>query len=196
MIAFLAGCVLMPSQAAPMPQMMSRADWGAKPPVLKMEPHKITKITVHHTGVRQDPDRDFVNKLQGLQTFSQRDDKLADGRTKPQWTDIPYHYYIDVNGEIAECRPIELPGDTNTSYETRGHALVVVEGWFPLDYFNIRQRRSLDSMVLWLAGKYKVPSEDIQGHMDYAPGETDCPGTSIHDYLPTLRAKSKEMYGR
>ena len=102
-----------------MPKMMSRADWGAQPPVLKMEPHNITKITVHHTGVRQDANRDFVSKLKGLQTFSQREDKLADGRTKPQWTDIPYHYYIDVNGEIAECRPIELPGDTNTSYETR-----------------------------------------------------------------------------
>lgn len=177
----------------PQPTILTRQDWNAKPPVLNPPTHKITKITIHHTGVPQAPSRPFIDKLQGLQSWSQREDKLANGNTKPQWADIPYHYYIDHAGQIAECRPITIPGDTNTSYDVTGHALVVVEGTFPSDYFNYRQSRALTQTVLWLASKYQVPSQEIKGHVDYAPGETDCPGEDIITQLPNIRAKVKKQ---
>lgn len=174
--------------------MYSREDWGAKAVVLQLEPHKIDRITVHHTGVKQDPKRQFFEKLRGLQAWCQREDELAGGKKKPQWADIPYHYYIDWHGDIAECRPIEIPGDTNTSYDVRGHALVVVEGILSDEPFNDRQQKSLMSTVLWLADKYNVPAERIGGHMDYAPGETDCPGTAVMDFLPEIRRKVQELH--
>lgn len=182
------GVISAAAALALMPAIISREEWGAKPPVLDLPHHRIERITIHHTGVAQAPDRGFYDKLRGLQAWSQREDMLAGGRTKPQWADIPYHYYIDVNGLIAECRPIELPGDTNTSYDVRGHALVVVEGSFPTDYFNIRQKDSLYHLTRWLAAEHNVPSDRIAGHMDFAPGETTCPGETIMKIMPDLRS--------
>jgi hypothetical protein len=175
--------------APPLPlKVHTRADWGAKPPVLELPRHKIDRITLHHTGVRQAPDRPFFDKLRGLQAWSQRADELVGGRAKPQWADIPYHYYIDVNGEAAECRPVELPGDTNTSYDVRGHLLIVVEGSFPTDYFNIRQKRTLIRLTAMLAERHGVSANRIAGHMDFAPGETDCPGESIMQVIPEIKS--------
>lgn len=169
------------------PPTVRRATWGAKPPVLSLPAHHVTKITVHHTGVAQDSKRDFFDKLRGLQSWSQRDDFLSGGKPKPKWADIPYHYYIDWKGTIAECRPIALPGDTNTSYDTTGHALIVVEGLFPKDEFNSGQQRSLERLVQWLAWHHSVPHTQVKGHMDFAPKETDCPGESVYRFLPRLR---------
>lgn len=180
---------------APTPKIISREEWGAKPPVLNLKHHKITHITIHHTGVLQTPNRDFFEKLRGLQSWSQREDKLDTGKTKPQWADIPYHYYISWDGKIAECRPIELPGDTNTSYDPTGHALVVIEGLFPTDFFRYRQRQAMYDLVVWLAAKHHVPSGEIKTHMDYAPGETDCPGTSVYEEMPLLRAAVRSYLG-
>lgn len=172
----------------PEPEIWKRSEWGAKPPVLKLEPQTVTRITVHHTGVQQTPERDFGDKLRGLQAWSQREDKLDTGKIKPQWADIPYHYYIDWSGRIAECRPVEIPGDTNTEYDTRGHALVVVEGLFPVDYLSYFQRKSLRNLVTWLSIKYNVGADFVQSHRDVAVGQTDCPGESLYAYMPELRA--------
>lgn len=171
----------------PAPKIISREEWGAKAMVIDLERHKIDRITVHHTGVKQSPERDFGDKLRGLQSWSQREDKLADGKTKPQWADIPYHYYIDWSGAIAECRPIDVPGDTNTNYDTTGHALVVVEGLFPQDYLSFAQRKSLRNLVTWLSLKYKVPAARVESHRDMAPGQTDCPGESLYKEMGNLR---------
>ncbi|MCE2939173.1 MAG: peptidoglycan recognition family protein [Armatimonadota bacterium] len=169
------------------PAIWTREEWGAKPPVLPMEPHTITRITIHHTGVKQTAQRDFGDKLRGLQAWSQREDQLAGGRTKPQWTDIPYHYYIDWSGRIAEARPVELPGDTNTSYDVRGHLLIVVEGLFPEDTLHEPQRKTLYQLTSYLAREHKVFPHAIKGHVDFAPGETDCPGASLIHEIPHLR---------
>ena len=176
----------------PQPEMLMRADWGAQPMVLQLEPHEVRRITVHHTGVKANPERDFGDKLRGLQAWSQREDALASGQTKPQWADIPYHYYIDVHGEIAECRPVGVPGDSNTDYETRGHIQVVVEGVFPDDYLSFAQRKALRNLVTWLSFRHDIESDLIAGHSDMAPGQTTCPGESLIKELPRLRAWVKE----
>jgi hypothetical protein len=169
------------------PPIISREQWGAEDPVLELPSHRIRKITIHHTGTRQSFTRPFIDKLQGLQAWSQRDDKLAGGKDKPKWADIPYHFYIDWEGSIAECRPVGLPGDTNTSYNTQGHLLIVLEGSFPLDVLRSGQRKSLFDLTQHLAGKYDVSSSRIKGHVDYAPGETTCPGSTVFELQPKLR---------
>lgn len=196
MMAFVFVSVMAASWDYPEPAMMRREDWGAKPMVLDLPAHTITHITVHHTGVKQNPERSFVDKLRGLQAWSQREDKLASGQTKPQWADIPYHYYIDVNGEIGECRPVGVPGDTNTDYDTTGHALVVVEGLFPEDHLSYAQRKALRNVVTWLAFRFDVPAERVQGHSDMAPGQTTCPGETLVKELPGLRAWVAEWRAR
>ncbi len=168
------------------PEIISRNEWGANDPVGKGRKHKIEFITIHHTGTNQRADILTTTKMRNLQAFSQREDKLASGKTKPAWFDIPYHFYIAVDGQITEGRSLKYAGDTNTEYDPTGHALVVLEGSFDKDQPSEAQAASLKRMVAWLARKYKVPAANIKGHNDYA--KTACPGENLKKMLPDLRA--------
>jgi N-acetyl-anhydromuramyl-L-alanine amidase AmpD len=167
------------------PPIISRTDWKANKPVGEGKRHKIEFITIHHTATKQRTDVPIETKLKNLQAFSQREDKLASGKTKPAWFDVPYHYYIAVDGKIAQGREIEYAGDTNTTYDPTGHALIVVEGSFGTDEPNAAQLESLRATVKWLAKKYRVSGDKIKGHKDYA--DTACPGSNLEKLLPELR---------
>jgi hypothetical protein len=184
----LTAALSVPAQKAP--AIVSRSDWGAKKPVGEGKKHKIEFITIHHTATKMRPDLPLETKLKNLQAFSQRDDKLASGKLKPAWFDIPYHYYISVDGKIGEGREIEYAGDTNTEYDPTGHALIVLEGSFGTDQPTAEQVASLKAMVKWLATRYKVGADGIKGHRDYA--ETGCPGSNIEKLFPELRKIVKD----
>ncbi len=192
-VLLLAAMMLVPvamGQSKPKkPEMLSRSEWNAKPPVGEGKKHKIAYITIHHTATVQKPEVPLSTKMRNLQAFSQRDDKLDTGKFKPAWFDIPYHYYIAVDGQIAEGRPIKYAGDTNTEYDPTGHALVVLEGSFNKDQPTPAQIESMKKVVLWLARKYRVPADNIKGHNDYAV--TGCPGENLKRLLPELRQAVK-----
>lgn len=178
-----------PEHAIPIPgsvAYLSRADWGANAPVLPMRTHRIERLTIHHTGVRMAPERTTVDKLRGLQLFSQRDDSLANGRLKPAWADIPYHYYIASDGTVAEAREWRYVGDSNTPYDPTGHLLVVLEGSFNQEPLTDAQRRSLYLLVPALARHFRITAERLGGHSDHA--ETSCPGAAVRAEFDALRA--------
>ena len=166
------------------PVILSRKDWGAKDPVGEAKTHKVEFITIHHTATPQKPGTLIGTKMRNLQAFSQREEKLASGKMKPVWFDIPYHYYIAVDGQIAEGREIEYVGDTNTEYDPTGHALVVLEGTFNTEQPTPAQLESAKKIVAWLARKHKVPAANIKGHSDYA--QTACPGENLKKLLPEM----------
>ncbi len=184
----LASCALRENAASAPPgvRVLPRAAWRAQPPVLEMQPHELRAITIHHTAVRQQPKRSLQEKMRGLQEFSQHEGMLASGRVKPAWPDIPYHFYIDHRGRIAEARAIGFTGDTNTEYDPTGHILIVLEGNFEEERPTRGQLRSLRRLVQGLAEQWQVPAEQVQGHKDHA--NTLCPGTHLYTYLPELRA--------
>jgi hypothetical protein len=167
------------------PPIVSRTEWGAARPVGDAKKHKIALITIHHTATNQRADVPVGTKMRALQAFSQREDKLASGKTKPAWFDIPYHFYIAADGRIAEGRSLKYAGDTNTEYDPAGHALVVLEGSFDKVQPTPAQIASLKLLVAWLARKYKVAPANIKGHSDYA--KTACPGENVKVLLQELR---------
>jgi N-acetyl-anhydromuramyl-L-alanine amidase AmpD len=167
------------------PSMLSRAEWQAAPPVLEMKTHRIDHITIHHTAVKQNPQRSLADKLKSLQKFSQNSGTLGSGKAKPVWPDVPYHYYIDCHGQIGEAREVKFVGDTNTAYDPIGHALVVLEGNFEEEQPTAAQLAALREMVAWLAARYQVVSDRVGGHQDFA--QTLCPGKNLQALLPELR---------
>lgn len=173
--------------------LVTRAEWGAKPALTGAIPHVLERITIHHTGVLSNPKRSLEDKLRGLQAFSQREDKLANGKTKPAWPDIPYHFYISIDGRIGEGREVQFAGDTNTEYDPRGHLLIVVEGEFDQEKPTEAQMRSLENLLLWSVKKFGNQTKsvrsfiDLKGHMDFSR-QTNCPGKSLESELPRLRS--------
>ena len=187
LLACLAGCA---SRGTPAPAIadipiVSRAEWGARDPVLPMREHRIERITIHHTATRQDRARSLTDKLRGLQAFSQRDDSLGDGRKKPAWADVPYHYYIAVDGSVGEARSWRYVGDSNTPYDPTGHLLIVVEGNFEEEQPTEPQMRALELLITSFARRFDVPGERLGAHKDYA--STRCPGKHLYAELPRLR---------
>lgn len=184
----LAACASRGAPAAAVPDVaiVNRAEWGARDPVLPMREHRIERITIHHTATRQNVERSLADKLRGLQAFSQRDDSLGDGRKKPAWADIPYHYYIAVDGTVGEARSWRYVGDSNTPYDPTGHLLIVVEGNFEDEQLTEGQMRALEALVTTFARRFNVPGERLGAHKDYA--STRCPGRNLYAELPRLRA--------
>lgn len=166
-------------------ELVSRAEWGANPPVLPMRGHVIDRLTIHHTGTDQNPRRSVAEKLRGLQLFSQRVDSLASGRLKPAWADVPYHFYVGVDGAVGEGRDWRYAGDTNTEYDPAGHLLVVVEGNFQRDTLTTAQRRTLDLLIPTFAEHFRIPPERLASHRDFA--DTQCPGAYLYAELPRFR---------
>lgn len=184
----LAAACAGPSQAPLAPaevRVLTRSDWGAQAPVLPMRAHRIERLTIHHTGTSQNFTRTVAQKLLGLQLFSQREDSLASGRRKPAWADVPYHFYVGVDGVVGEGRDWNYAGDTNTEYDPAGHLLVVVEGNFQRDSLTTEQRRTLDRLVPSLARRFSLLPDKLASHRDYA--QTECPGANLYSELPRLR---------
>ncbi len=168
----------------PAPPIVSRETWGARPPGGPMRPHTIGRITIHHTAGLQRPERTLEAKLRGLQDFSQARSPLADGRTKEAWPDIPYHYYVDLEGRIAEARDVGYAGDSNTAYDPAGHLLIVLEGNFESEFATAPQVESLRRLVVWAAAKWGVPASLVGDHNDFA--QTACPGRRLEALLPRV----------
>lgn len=186
-LPFLCSCAVSqtgPTKAPADLNILSRAEWGAQPPVAEMKRHTPTRITIHHTATPQKPERTLKDKLQALQKFSQNPGALGNGKAKPAWPDVPYHYYIAANGEVGEGREVQFVGDTNTEYDPTGHALVVLEGNFEEEQPTSAQLASLRKMIAWLAARYHATPDRIGGHKDFA--NTLCPGKNLHQIIPEL----------
>jgi N-acetyl-anhydromuramyl-L-alanine amidase AmpD len=165
--------------------LLTRAEWGAAAPVERMHRHSPRRITIHHTATRQAPQRSTADKLRALQRFSQQRSALADGRIKEPWADVPYHFYIGVDGVVAEGRALRFAGDSNTSYDLRGQIQIVLEGNFEEEQPSEAQFRSLWKLTWALVHQWRVAPEHIFGHKDHAP--TACPGDVLYRWLPMMR---------
>lgn len=173
------------------PKIVSRQEWKAKDAMGAMQQHTIRHITIHHTASPQKEGITIEKKMQNLQSFSQSESRLASGKNKPAWADVPYHYYIAVDGQIAEGRDIRYTGDTNTDYNPNGHALIVVEGNFEKEQPSLKQQTSLLELVAWLSASYGIPASEVKGHSDYA--STACPGINLKKLLPSLIQKVNQI---
>ena len=177
---FFWGCASQPvdrvEQIAPDPvpvlDIVTRAEWGWVPLSDSIPTHEIKYITIHHGGEDFPQDKDVIKYLIGLQSWS---------RSDKNWIDNPYHYMIDLNGKIYEARPIAFPGDTNTDYDVRGHALICVMGNYEHQTLSETQFEQLARLTARLADTYGVDNDAIKSHKDYT--ETLCPGKDIYRYL-------------
>jgi hypothetical protein len=172
---FLAGCSTF--GGTPLAEVEQRIipvqAWGGTPTdPAKARRHTIDHITLHHQGEPFPAGKDPRAYLRTLQGWS---------RTAKGWADIPYHYVIDLDGNIYAARDINLAGDTNTSYDPKGHALIEVVGNFEEVEPNSKQLDAVVDLMALLSAKHNVPVDRIHGHKDYA--QTACPGVNMYRYL-------------
>ncbi|MEO8193795.1 MAG: peptidoglycan recognition family protein [Gemmatimonadales bacterium] len=143
-------------------------------------PHRITHVTLHHTGspeplgAHDDP----VLKLRGLQSW---------GAAERNWWDLPYHFLLDLDGRIYEGRDWHYMGETNTTYDPGGHFLISVIGNYERQEATPAQLAAIADLMAWALKEFDLPLDRIGGHYNYAT--TGCPGQHLRKYLEdgTLR---------
>lgn len=156
-------------------KIIKRSEWGWQQPKEKffyLHNNPVTKITIHHGGEEFVENKDMVQYLRNLQSWS---------RSEKKWIDIPYHFMIDLKGNIYEARPINFPGDTNTDYDVNSHALICVIGNYEVQKINPQQLKSLSKLTAFLIQRYNVDLKNVKTHKDYT--ETLCPGTDLYKYF-------------
>jgi hypothetical protein len=154
--------------------LIKRDAWGSMDSVNTDYEHTIEYITIHHGGEIYPDDKNTVQYLKNLQSWS---------RSSKNWIDVPYHYIVDRHGKIYEGRPLNYRGDTNTTYDPTGHALIVLLGNFEEQPVKDEQIASLKMITAFLANQDTVSADKIKTHKDYA--ETLCPGKKLTAYLGT-----------
>ena len=166
----------------------TRTEWGSLPITKGYHKHTIQRITLHHGGVVFKGDKPMPEYLRNLQFWSRRE--------RP-WPDIPYHFLIDLDGEIWEGRPLEYAGDTNTSYDPTGHALICVLGNYEVQEVNPKQLKAVIDLMTALCKAYHISPDSIKGHKDYVP-TTLCPGKNLYRYLQdgTIVREVKKRLGQ
>lgn len=166
------------------PQIASSDSAGGAAMRLRI-PHRITHVTLHHTGDSKPLRRedDPAMRLRGLQTW---------GASDRNWWDVPYHYLLDLDGRAFEGRDWHYMGETNTTYDPSGHFLISIIGNYDEQEPTPAQLASIADMMAWALQTFSLPLESIGGHYQYA--DSGCPGKFLRRYLEdgTLKRMVKE----
>ncbi len=145
---------------------------------------------LHHTGTGSNTTVSIETKMRNLQAFSQNHLAVTGGDRSLTWTDVPYHFYIDHAGHIAQGRDVGFVGDTNTNYDTAGYIQIVVEGNFEKEKPAPEQLESLSGLLVWLMLAWNLNEGEISVHGDHAA--TVCPGEHFMEVLPKVLADVAE----
>ncbi|MGZ5030110.1 MAG: peptidoglycan recognition protein family protein [Methylobacter sp.] len=205
---FIATTLGFPTTSPAGPSIVSRASWGAQPAIEHRHPlikevnqghhlvaaeNSLTErkqaiyLTVHHTARKASKDtlatnlKDFQKQMFGYTI------NYGNGRSKRIYLgDIPYHYFIDRNGEIGEGRELKFAAYSNTLYKTpiENHITVVLDGNFESSRPTKNQIASLTNLLEYLSNRHNIKLENIKVHIDVAP--TNCPGNNLRSRMADI----------
>lgn len=163
---------------------LPRSAWNALDPK-PFKTHMPERITIHHEGEYLDPNADAADKIKKTQAWCMGKDR--------NWSDIPYHFLIDLKGNIYEGRNVYTAGETNTTYDPSGHLLLTCMGNFEEQELPEVQLNALIKLAAYCCEKYQIDPETIKGHKDYA--ETLCPGKNLYPFIQNgyIITKVKEL---
>ncbi|MBI5200105.1 MAG: N-acetylmuramoyl-L-alanine amidase [Elusimicrobia bacterium] len=169
-----------PDPAAVEPEVIERANWGAKPPHEAYSPLAPERFTQHHTaGKHTTTLPESLAEMRFLQDFHQR------GRG---WNDIGYHFLIDGAGRVFRGRPIDAQGAHVLGQNEGNVGISLLGNYHPPynDAVSPAQREAIRRLGAWLRDRYGVAPSTYRGHRDYNP-KTDCPGDLTYSLLPEIQ---------
>jgi N-acetyl-anhydromuramyl-L-alanine amidase AmpD len=153
-------------------KIIPREEWNALDPK-PYQSHIPEKITIHHEGTFFPDDKDAAAHIRNVQRWGMGNDR--------NWSDIPYHFLIDRNGNIFEGRNVFTAGETATEYDPSGHLLITCIGNYNKQEITEKQLESLLDLIAFSCIKYQVSPSTIEGHKDFA--RTACPGDNLYKII-------------
>lgn len=154
-------------------QIHSRAEWNATEPKVYKSQVPV-RITIHHEGEIFNPQKESAAQhIKKVQTWG-----MSEARS---WSDIPYHFIIDFDGNIFEGRNVFTAGETATEYDPEGHLLITCLGNFEEQQVTEKQLNALVELTTYCCKKYGIDPSTIKSHKDFA--KTLCPGKDLYQYI-------------
>jgi hypothetical protein len=185
----------------PMPTIVSRAEWGARPLNLEApEEFGVFNAQTNPEGVLTYPD-DLSSVLNTIVVHHSA--ILNAGPAEIQslhmdrrgFADVAYHFLIDADGIIYEGRELNTRGAHVQGFNT-GSVGIVLLGNFNDEQPSEAQLVSLQALVDYLRYTYEI--RYLAGHKDYpdqSPDGTECPGANLYPLLPGIARSLGMKYG-
>ena len=169
----------------PKPVIISRTEWGARPPThdYSLHPYYI-KLTLHHAaGFSADNIDEGKEQLRAIQDLHQ----VVRG-----WSDIGYHFVVDKAGNIYQGRPETVIGAHVLDNNTGNIGVCVLGCYHPPelycgDWLTDATTNSLVALYGWISGEYNYDPNVLKGHRDYPYNYTSCPGNNVYEKLSWFR---------
>jgi hypothetical protein len=162
-----------PADAMLPPNVRSRADWGALPPVQPYVSQTPKGVSLHHTGAywngKPGPEQ-YLKNIQHFHTGPER-----------EWEDIAYHYLVDLDGVIWAGRPPTVRGNPSIYYDPTGLVLISFLGDYIEQVPTETQLKNSADTAAWLMKTFSMTDTTVTGHRDHAP--TSCPGDNLYRTL-------------
>ena len=169
----------------PKPVIISRTEWGARPPTNDYSPHPYyIKLTLHHAaGFSADNIDEGKEQLRAIQDLHQ----VVRG-----WSDIGYHFVVDKAGNIYQGRPETVIGAHVLDNNTGNIGVCVLGCYHPPelycgDWLTDATTNSLVALYAWISGEYNYDPNVLKGHRDYPYNDTSCPGNNVYEKLSWFR---------
>ena len=102
-----------------------------------------------------------------------------------KWSDIGYHFVIEVDGTIARGRPIVRSGAHAKGFNSRSIGICLIG----TDVYSGEQILALKNLLIVLKNKYRVADKQVIGHYEVQPGKT-CPGILGEDIRAMVRTEN------
>lgn len=143
--------------------------------------HRLRRLTLHHSALPLTDNRLAPARLRRHQRFH-----LDQG-----WSDIAYHFAVDLRGNVYELRDPNLAGDTFTAYDPAGHLGVVCEGDFDRQQPTDAMLEGAALLLAHAATTYRLAPRSLSGHREHTL--TRCPGDHLTARLPELEERVVEL---
>jgi hypothetical protein len=161
-------------------QIVSRAEWDARPP--KTTPYRIPiptpELWLHHTASADGG----AARVRAIQDFH------MDVRG---WSDIAYSFLINGAGQIFMGRGVGIAGGHTAGHNTISHAICVL-GNFNDDQPTDAAVASIVELARHGYAQGWWPEGFTGGHRDASGANTSCPGDNLHELLPYINVSIKE----
>lgn len=166
-----------------MPEIITRAEWGAKPAkaVTRWDPDDLLGVAVHHFAKPR-----ALKTLAGSKSQMRAVQAVHMGPgglgTKDGGNDIAYNHCVDVRGAIFEGRGfLAQTGANGNEAVNRTHASVCFMGDSDLDGFP----EAAQASIAWLLAEWfkRGVSMRAVAHGDISPDGTACPGNRAEAWV-------------
>ena len=141
--------------------------------------HRLTRVTLHHSGVELGANRNAPARLRGHQRFHQ----------DQGWSDIAYHIGVDAAGNVYELRDSSRAGDTFTDYDPANHYLILCEGNYDIERPTDAMLDTVARVIADGSQRYGIDPSSLTGHRDHAG--TPCPGEHLYRELESLARQAR-----